>query len=469
MSTAVNIADRWHKSRPRPGDEPCKCGRGKTRLYPKAEHGQGDRWQVQWRSPDGKQHSANRPKKEGADPDVSADAYADEIRASLRGPYVDPKLKEGTFAAFAEKWRKTRSHDTETAGNLERRLRLHVFEDPERPGEGRTPRGGPALGHLTWAQLDQFTSLTQAWITGLTAASGSNLSPDTARLVVGDVSSVFTAAMEDHLIGRDPTHSKAVTRPKRSPRRARAWTEEETVVMEAALPARFAIVQRIGPSVGTRLGELAGLSVDDVDFLKPKGEKEIRIGVQVKPVGHRLVFAPLKNRKVHSVPVDDGLVEDISAHLAKFPAVPVTLPWHDLQDKEKHGKPVTRRLIVTNYQGGAIDTARWDRDVWKTALAAAGLIPPKEDGRYARSRERGTHAAWRHTAASQWLADGVDPAGVAEWLGDSVKVVVDTYLHMMPSAPGRGRAAMAAHRERLEAARSRDRASARNVPGQGTG
>lgn len=464
MSTAVNIADRWHKSRPRPGDEPCKCGRGKTRLYPKAEHGQGDRWQVQWREPGtGKQKSENRPKLEGDDPSISARARADEIRASLRGPYVDPKLREGTFAAYAEKWRKNRIHDTATAGNLERRLRLHVYEGE--PGSGRTPRGGPALGHLTWAQLDQFTSLTQAWVTGLTSPQGSRLSPDTALLVIGDVSSVFTAAMEDHLAARDPTRSKAVQRPKRSPRRARAWTEEETVAMEAALPARFAIMQRIGPAVGTRLGELAGLSVDDVDFLKPAGEKEIRVEVQVKPVNHRLVFAPLKNRKAHAVPVDDGLVADISAHLARFPAMPVTLPWHDLSDKEKHGRPVTRRLIVTGYQGGAIDTARWDRDVWKAALAAAGLIPPKADGRYIRDRNRGTHAAWRHTAASQWLADGVDVTAVAEWLGDTVKMVVETYLHMMPSAPGRGRAAMAAHRERLEAAR-RNRASARNVPGQ---
>lgn len=463
---SVNVADRWHLSRPRPGADPCKCGRGRNKLYPSAEHQRGDRWQVQWREPgSGKQKSANRPKKEGTDPATCADAYASQIEAQLRGHgkqrYVDPKLREGTLGAYAQKWRATRVHDVETAGNLERRLRLHVLEDPQNPG--RTPSGGPALGHLTWAEIDQFPSLTQAWISGLTKSG--RLSASTANLVIGDVSSLYVAAVEDGLLSRDITKSKSIQRPKSNPQKARAWTEEQTVAVEKTLPARYQIVQRIGPEIGTRLGEMAGLADADIDFLKPKGEKEIRINTQVKRVAGELVFSPLKNKRPHAVPVVDELVEDISAHLARFPARPVTLRWHEPDNKEKHGTMITRRLIITSYQGGPVDTTRWDRDVWKGALVAAGLIP----GKGARGREWGTHAAWRHTAASQWLADGVDVTAVAEWLGDTVKVVVETYLHMLPSAPGRGRSAMAAHRKRLARARSQNRSSSRFVPGEVTG
>lgn len=40
----ANIYDRWHKSRPAPGELRC----AKHRLVPSAEHGLGLRWRVQW-------------------------------------------------------------------------------------------------------------------------------------------------------------------------------------------------------------------------------------------------------------------------------------------------------------------------------------------------------------------------------------------------------------------------------------
>jgi integrase len=48
----------------------------------------------------------------------------------------------------------------------------------------------------------------------------------------------------------------------------------------------------------------------------------------------------------------------------------------------------------------------------------------------------------RHTAASVWLAAGVDIVSVAAWLGDTVKVVWETYAHLMPDSDDRGRKAM---------------------------
>ena len=46
----MSVYDRWHKRHPGPGDVPCQeHSRGKTKLYPTAEHLQGDRWQVRWR------------------------------------------------------------------------------------------------------------------------------------------------------------------------------------------------------------------------------------------------------------------------------------------------------------------------------------------------------------------------------------------------------------------------------------
>ncbi len=50
--------------------------------------------------------------------------------------------------------------------------------------------------------------------------------------------------------------------------------------------------------------------------------------------------------------------------------------------------------------------------------------------------------ALRHTAASAWLAAGVDIVSVAAWLGDTVQMVHQTYAHLMPDADDRGRKAM---------------------------
>lgn len=460
MSTAVNIADRWHLSRPRPGMDPCKCGRGRNKLYPKAEHGQGDRWQVQWREPGtGKQKSENRPKLEGDDPDESAKAYADEIRELLRKPgYVDPAKRRELFRPYAEEWRKTRSHDAGTARGLETRLRLHVYEGE--PGSGKTPRGGPALGHLSWEQLHASPLLAQAWVKGLTAASGSRLSPSSARLVISDVSSVIEAAMDEGRIGRNPLKAKSVQRPVPDPERAVPWTEEETVRMEAALPRRYRVVQRIGPLTAVRVGEMLALDAGDFDFLKR--DKRLRIYTQVRRVGGRLVFSPLKNGKPHEVPVPDELAADVAAHLAEFPAVSVTLPWDDVDDPKRHGQPVTRNLIIATSNGTALDGTRWTCDIWKPALHRAGLIAQLGPRRYEANRLRGTHAAWRHTAASEWLAEGCEMTAIAEWMGDDLKTVYRTYMHLVRGADERGRAAGSRIAARLAEARS----SSRSVPGR---
>jgi len=58
----ANIYDRWHKTFPKPGEEPC-VDHGKV---PTAEHGMGDRWQVRWKE-GGRQASRNFKKRSDAE------------------------------------------------------------------------------------------------------------------------------------------------------------------------------------------------------------------------------------------------------------------------------------------------------------------------------------------------------------------------------------------------------------------
>lgn len=64
----MTIYDRWHLSHPPEEAKPCRCGRGKNKLYPTATHGSGKRWQVRCRDDTGGQPKRNFAERYGDDP-----------------------------------------------------------------------------------------------------------------------------------------------------------------------------------------------------------------------------------------------------------------------------------------------------------------------------------------------------------------------------------------------------------------
>ncbi len=173
-----------------------------------------------------------------------------------------------------------------------------------------------------------------------------------------------------------------------------------------------------------RQGELFGLALDDIDFLR---HKVIHVHRQVRLIGNVLCFAPVKNGKAHDVPLAASLAPVLAEHIRLYPPAEVTLPW-----LMPDGKPVTFALLVTRPDGTAMHRNRFNESQWRPARVKAG-IPA--------ARDQGMHVL-RHTAASAWLAAGVDIVSVAAWLGDTVKTVWETYAHLMPDADDRGRKAM---------------------------
>lgn len=416
----MSVYDRWHKD-PEDGDHPCRCGRGRNRLYPSANHLKGDRWQVRWRDPGtGKQRTKNFEVRDGRDQNKHADAFDAKIQNDLLTPhaYTDPKSAQVTLREYAEQWRKAQKMDVNEAADTERRLRLHVYEG--KPGSGLTPRGAPSIGQHAMGLLAARPSLTAAWIAAMP------LAPSSALHVVVDVSSVFAAAMDDGIVGRDPTKSPSVERPSPGRTLARAWSVEQVDAQAAGLAklaARWRIVPELGAATGMRKGELLGLGTDDIQFLG----KRPRVSVvrSLKIIGGELRFGPVKNRKPHEVPLAESLSGPLARHLREFPARKVTLPWHDPGDRERHGLPCTVHLVIADDRGAAVHPLTFNYH-WMKARAAAGITP---EGR--RGREDGCHAL-RHTFASAQLRAGVDIVRVAAWLGDTVEMVASTYAHMMP-------------------------------------
>lgn len=286
----MSVYDRWHKSRPVPGDQPCReHSKGRTKLYPAADHGQGERWQVRWRDEAGQQRKRNFAKRDGTDPEKCASAFDAKTKTALDdGTYINPGDANITFQAFAEDWRKTQDHDLVRAARIERLLRRHVYPDPATPG--RTPTGAPAIGHRRLTELSKRPSLVQAWISGMKLGTAGSKGQ-----VITVASSIFIAAIDDGLISRNPTRAQSVRRPKPDRTKVQPWTLAQVEAISSALRPRYAILPYLGVGTGMRQAEMFGLALSDLDL--SASHPVVHVRRQVRVVQGVPCFAPVKNRK----------------------------------------------------------------------------------------------------------------------------------------------------------------------------
>jgi integrase len=396
----VSVADRWHLARPPAGAKTCGKHKGKVAS---AGHERGLRWQVRGIDDSGLPVKRNFEYKE------DADAYDADLKAAVKaGTYVDDKAGKVTFREYAEQWRKRRrKQGYSTAERVERGLRIHVY---------------PVIGDVPMSVLSRRVSVVSDWIAGM------KLHPNTARLLIGTVSAVFKAAIDDRVIARNPLKAESVEKPDEVTAEVEVWSPAQLEAVASVMAGRMAAMAWLGAVTGLRQGELLGLDAGSVDWQR----RQVRVDAQVIQAGGGIAFGPLKNRKPRTVPVAANVMLLLRQHDGLFPASGVTLPWSDKKDPRRDGKPVTRRLLFTDPRGRAYYRQTVNRE-WRKAWTAAGI---PDHGRH-----NGMHVL-RHTAASQWLSGGLNVAKVAAYLGDTVAVVLKTYAHWVPGDDDLGRAIM---------------------------
>ncbi|MGH3388628.1 MAG: tyrosine-type recombinase/integrase [Actinomadura sp.] len=445
------VYDRWHtkepRKDPRTGEpvEPCR----RHKLYPSAEHGQGDRWQVRWRNEAGTQCKANRPKKGGGrgegDPDIYAEALDAKIEAEMNaGTYIDPRAGTVTLEQRAKLWRSGLTSDPASLETFDRHL-AHIYDVEAGPRSKRAP-GGSRIGHLEMRTLTKSPSLIQQWIKGL---EGKDLSPVYIKSIAGTLSSIFNAAIDDGIVARNPLHSKSVTLPTIPERTIIPWTAEMVEAARAEVDRRHqspAMVD-LGAGAGLRESEVFGFAEEDIVFLGK--DRKLLIRRQVKRIGTDLVFCLPKRGKEREVPLSDALALRLTEQIKKRPPVAVTLPWG-----RPDGKPRTFNLLFLKPDG-----LPWYRQTfkytWNKAREAAGAPPPPD--------ENGRFHGLRHTYASTVLAAGADVRKLAAWLGHTDPgFTLRTYTHFMADVTDVGRKAVDAF-----FASAADSSSARNVPSGG--
>ncbi|MGV9898715.1 tyrosine-type recombinase/integrase [Streptomyces tendae] len=401
---AGHIQDRWFKTET---DSNGRIIKTKT-----DRHGTGMRYRARYVGPDGTEKSKSFPDRQKR----LAEQWLAHIEADMsRGQYVDPKASRTTFQQYAERWIASQTTDIATRAAVEMRLRLHAF-----PYIGSRPLGSFTAEHIReWSR-----ALEDA----LPAASY-------RRVIFGNVSAVFTAAVDDRFISKNPCRAGSVRAPKASPGRVRPWTADRVFAVRTALPERFQAMTDAGGGCGLRQGEIFGLPVDEVGFLTGW----LHVGYQVKllTTGHQ-VFAPPKGGKVRDVPLPKQVGHAFAEHMKRFPPQKITLPW-----LTPDGPKVTKRLMFTSHEGGAVRRNDFNSYAWKPALVAAGVLPEPEHGKRAQaSREDGMHAL-RHFYASVLLDAGENIKALSQYLGHGDPgFTLRVYTHLMPSSESRTRKAV---------------------------
>jgi integrase len=218
------------------------------------------------------------------------------------------------------------------------------------------------------------------------------LAPRTARKVQQKVSAVFNAAVRDRLIPASPCAGlKAVEVPHAE---VAPLTSAEVHKLAGAMPDRYRVLVILATGSGLRAGEIFGLQVKHIDFLR----RTVRVEQQVQRAYPGVVVCPPKTKHSYrTVPVPQRVIDALAAHLKAYPAE---------QDGFLFAGPVNADHFA--------DT------VWRPAVKAAGL--PK-----------GTRLhALRHTYASVLIKHGKGPKTVAARLGDTVAVAMAIYAHLFP-------------------------------------
>jgi integrase len=376
---AGHVEDRWY-------------AKGKK---PTSRHGKGKRYRVRYLV-DGRERSGG-----SFDRKIDADRRLIELRADLlRGQWVDP-TDQTIVIDYARVFAATRPHSERTAARVESMLSNHL--------EG-APLGSRRLAAVR-------PSEAQAWVTDRAKV----LKPSTLRLLVGLVRSVFASAALDRLIGTSPF--VRVTLPRHEQERILPLTVDQVRDLADVVADQYRALVIVQAALGLRLGELLGLRVDDVDFLR----RTVRIEHQVAQKTRELV-PPKTSRSRRTVPLPQVAAEALAVHLAEFPAsdpVGCACPTTVTCSRSRSA------LLFHTSTGLPMWQEHYGTRVFAKAVERTGLPAGT------------TSHDLRHHYASVLLAAGESVVAVAERLGhEDGTLVLTTYGHLMPDSEDRTRKAV---------------------------
>jgi integrase len=329
-------------------------------------------WRAKWQGPDGQPRS-----KRGFDRKGDALAYAqDQETASRHGLVLDDMPT--TVEQWASTWQAGLRVREETAASYDYALERIKAAFGPRPLTSLRP------------------SEIRAWRQAMRRIDGKPLADSTADKVLAVLATMLRAAVHDGLLEKSPMPpGRALHRAGRVVDPAELLTLRQVRAWGAKLPLYLTELPLIAASTGLRQGEMLGLRLPNVDFLR----RQVHVVEQLRTpkTAGSPAWGPTKTPAgVRTVPLPTAAAEALARHLERQPPV--------------DGEPVFR----------GVRGQRWRANVFQKAVLA-GRVAAELPG----------WATWhslRDVYASSLIRQGVDVRTVMTLLGHvSAEETLRTY------------------------------------------
>ena len=326
----------------------------------------------------------------------------------------------GTYASqrsanAAARSMKTEDRSTErgTVSWLVRRYvasRTDITVKARQQYEWAIPHIENGLGAIQLSRLDREDVAT--WIDNL--AAGGKLGRRSIQICRTVLRAALTEAVDEGLIPRSPAARVGLPRTvakEVKPKDAVAWDAADVDrFLEATAEHRWAVAFRLGALFGLRRSELLALRWDDVDV----EAKSLRIDESLVATNEGAAWSNAKNERSRRViPLDDDTVRALTRRRAEQAAERLAAgsEWED------------NDLIIATRTGRLVLPRSYDRAL-ATIVDNAGL-------------PRLTSHGLRHTAATHMVQGARDVGelrAIADLLGHSPEMLMNTYAHVLPQS-----------------------------------
>jgi integrase len=266
------------------------------------------------------------------------------------------------------------------------------------------------LGAIQLSRLDREDVAT--WIDGL--AAGGRLGRRSIQICRTVLRAALSEAVDEGLIPRSPAARVGLPRTvakEVKPKDAVAWDAADVDrFLEATAEHRWAVAFRLGALFGLRRSEVLALRWDDVDV----ESKSLRIDESLVATNEGAAWSNAKNERSRRViPIDDDTVRALTRRRAEQAAERLAAgsEWED------------NDLIIATRTGRLVLPRSYDRAL-ATIVDNTGL-------------PRLTSHGLRHTAATHMVQGARDVGelrAIADLLGHSPEMLMNTYAHVLPQS-----------------------------------
>jgi integrase len=338
------------------------------------------------------------------------DTATGKHRPRQLGTYVSQRS-----ANAAARSMKTEDRSTErgTVSWLVRRYvasRTDITVKARQQYEWAIPHIENGLGAIQLSRLDREDVAT--WIDAL--AAGGKLGRRSIQICRTVLRAALSEAVDEGLIPRSPAARVGLPRTvakEVKPKDAVAWDAADVDrFLEATADHRWAVAFRLGALFGLRRSEVLALRWDDVDV----EAKSLRIDESLVATNEGAAWSNAKNERSRRViPLDDDTVRALTRRRAEQAAERLAAgsEWED------------NDLIIATRTGRLVLPRSYDRAL-ATIVDNAGL-------------PRLTSHGLRHTAATHMVQGARDVGelrAIADLLGHSPEMLMNTYAHVLPQS-----------------------------------